>query len=807
MAPSESVKVVVELVDEYSDELKELETKLDLIDGKSLEISVDIDDHGQIEKIEKELERLEQQINVALNVRTDIDDALAQKELLEKDMHSTLHVQTDHDRELISENSLAGPPLTWETSGEVFKSIKSVPEPDFDLGSSFTAGTDEGESISVKSPLSTDNLLGDELEVRLEDKEFEIEAGFRDSLNNVMASEGVASITETVDTRTRGPEFEQAISGLVDDHLVETINKQETGEFIFPDEGFTLPDFSDQGEIERPISFNPDEWFDFERDPKLSKSDQAVKDLVDGHLVETINKQDTGEFIMPGSGGSAFPDDFSRRERRDRGRDRDRINKAGFASQAFKAVRSGASTLTGILEFAGDGIGEMIAEGFETAEGSLSGFLQKLKKFRPTMQMWWNLIALATPMLIALGGAALGAAAALAALAVAGAAIVGLGLLGYGSGLGDSMKKAQQRLKRFAKRLYGIFRPVMAVFKPIVDRLFLTAVKYAERLVSPLMKLTSFGGFFEGALKGGILWLREMIIAINDLDDKLIVLGSRIGKLVGAGLIKLFRWAVNELYANQDAFLNLAKIIVEVIVVIYNLSKAVSFVIATFEPLFRLIAWMSGLLGNEFVIMALQAVGALIAMRGAAMALNWAMGLTSATILGAMASAVTWLLGGVTALTGALYSLAIGATSAFTGIITGLYGLISTALTAIGVVGTLNMLLASLLTLAGIGIPLVLAGIAAGGAMKNMSNAGGAPGNSGSDDDGFDGGGNSGGFGGGGAAGAAATTGGGNTMIVNIDGDVNKKEYEKMKDQFPHLYGNESEIEERSTPTTNESGT
>ena len=95
MAQSEPVKVVVDLVDKFSKDLKELEAKLEKIDGKKLEVGLDIDDDGSIEKIKGQLKDLEKSLDSSLKIDVKgFEAALAKKKTLEKDMYSTLHLKT-----------------------------------------------------------------------------------------------------------------------------------------------------------------------------------------------------------------------------------------------------------------------------------------------------------------------------------------------------------------------------------------------------------------------------------------------------------------------------------------------------------------------------------------------------------------------------------------------------------------------------------------------------------------------------------------------------------------------------------------
>jgi Spy/CpxP family protein refolding chaperone len=118
--------------------------------------------------------------------------------------------------------------------------------------------------------------------------------------------------------------------------------------------------------------------------------------------------------------------------------------------------------------------------------------------------------------------------------------------------------------------------------------------------------------------------------------------------------------------------------------------------------------------------------------------------------------------------------IGVGASAVWT-MISGLYALISTTLTAIGVVGALNVALATLLTLASLGLAVVV-GYAVMDEMSGPPPDGGGAG-------GFSG------YGGGGGGGGAT---------VNIYGDVGQSQYQKMKDSFADQHGEQTRINEKA---------
>ena len=96
MAETDPVKIVVDIVDQFSDDLKELEAKLEKIDNMEISPELDIDASEEIKKVQAQLQKLKKEIEADLDI--DVDGAAtaqAVKSSLSKDMRSTLHIDTD----------------------------------------------------------------------------------------------------------------------------------------------------------------------------------------------------------------------------------------------------------------------------------------------------------------------------------------------------------------------------------------------------------------------------------------------------------------------------------------------------------------------------------------------------------------------------------------------------------------------------------------------------------------------------------------------------------------------------------------
>ena len=439
------------------------------------------------------------------------------------------------------------------------------------------------------------------------------------------------------------------------------------------------------------------------------------------------------------------------------GRARFRAGRAG--SKAGEAVSGGLST-----------VGNLAREGFDMLTDddgnrapAIRGLRKGIRRLIPSMHRWYQLIALVLPLLITMAGAALGAAAALGALAMAGAAMAGIGLLGYGDSISESLKNAQLRARELKKELFEVFRPVAGVFQPFTEQLFGKIPDVAEKLTDPLIGLEASGydEFWLDALERTGNWLAELIELANELAPEIQAIGGALGRAFGDGIIRLLRWATLELYENWDAFARLGAIIVDLLLILYNLSKAVSFALSFFKPLFDIFVGISEVIGSRMTSAILAAVAAMFS-------LYW-IGSTVATLLAAIKAL---------AIAQAFWTAAtaVGSLMGALGALSGALSFIIAKLLAI------NLLTGGLLLAAG----LIVGGIAykkmgSGGDASNAPGGRNAPAS---------------GFGGPSPAGAGSGMGGGTQ--INIYGDVGNKEYQRLKDEFPEMYEEQSEIEKET---------
>jgi hypothetical protein len=665
MATSEPVEVAVEILDEFSDELNEIERRLNKIDGKRLDVELDID-AADIEAVQARLEQLEREVEANLDIDVSgYEAAKAMKADLERDMRSTLHLDVDKDR-------LGG------IGGDL---------PDIDgIGPPPESIENTHRAVSILDFTEDDVPVLD----RLDDEERTVVNRFinedvRRLTNEYVGSDGFAG-TPTYDFG------------------------------VGEDRGRSLP--------RRSLSVgSPEAATEFLENVQAAMDKSAELKTRKPHV------RFSRDLFSPQPKGRGMVRPVPRRRRVGRWV-RGTIGRVG-------------NTLTSIT-------------GNRAYDNPFENIGDRLKSVIPTMRKWWQLIALAIPVLITLAGAALGAAAALGALAAAGALMVGIGILGYGDSLTESLTNFRRHLSETKKDVAGILQPVGDTFQPFLSSALDKLPALVNKFVDPLQRLqeTGFDTFFLESLGGVADWFSTLIGMASELAPEIQAIGWALASAFGNELLKLLRWSVLELYRNWDAFASLANIVKFVIVILYNVSKAVSFALTAFEPLFRILAAMSDLLSNQWVMSILAAL--------------MAIGLTTAAVL-KLAGALSFLAG-------------IWAGSVVTSIIAGiswLYAYIKAAWMAVGA----NAALAASLAAATMGLSVVAGGLAAKYAHDKFSAQQPHTGT---------------GYTPPATRAGMAPTGGGYGTQINIYGDVGDKEYQKLKDEFPGLYSEQRTIEKET---------
>jgi len=473
----------------------------------------------------------------------------------------------------------------------------------------------------------------------------------------------------------------------------------------------------------------------------LSSSERgAVNDLIN----EDVRRATNAAVGKHGFGGARPTYNFGIGERRG----------TGFPARPSAQARSLVSRMNRFQKAAirVQGLGKNLDLDSSGIRDSMRSVNQRLKALIPSMHKWWRLVAIVLPLMITLAGAAAGVAVAFGAVAAAGGAMVGLGLLGYGDSLAESMENASRRVGELKEELFEVFQPAAQTFQPFTARLFSRLPYLTQRFVNPLQRLqgTGFDDFFMNALEGAVDWTLRLMDTFDSLSMEIQAITKQFGMDAGNSIITFLRWAVEEAYENYDVFAALARIVGQFVFMLYKVSKAISFVVTAFGPLVDLLTWIVKLVGSKWVAAVLAAAAG-----------GWAL----ATALGAVLS-----------LMGAIKGLAIAqaflTAAASVGTLAGALG---------AAYGVLQAFVAQL-TLAHIltgGAFLLGAAVVGYGAVKAMSNT--------TPD----------------AARTVPAGGGGGGTTINIHGDVGRKEYQRMKDEFPGLYREQRNLEEATTRNGN----
>ncbi|WP_281193729.1 hypothetical protein [Halorubrum sp. F4] len=653
MASSDPVEVAVEILDQFSDDLKKLEKQLDRIDGKRLSVKLDIDDDGDIEKTKALLEALEENLKTVLDIEVSGEkEAAAIKKALAKNETAT---------------------ITYLTKGG---------DAPGGGGGGGGGGGDEGGGGS----------------------------------------------------RRRGGRIEvtRAVNDLIDGQLKRLSLSGDPSwydDFTIGREGHI---FGGDG---RPLDLTTPET-------------EFMRRIQRGTNVATGTGPDVPHGPMPDRPGLTRSQlDKSMKWSRRRNMVGNLGRNVGRRARRFGWAAKREGKFFGGL--AKDGLGKI------PEMDMVGGIGQKLAAMRPTMYRWMNLIALIIPMVIALAGAALGAAAAIGGLAVAGAGLIGVGLLGYGDSLEESMKNLGIRAKQLKEDLYGVFQPVAQSFNPITER-FLDHIPTALGPIADSMKgLTAFEDTIFRSLYGAANWVSELVDAIVELQEPIERVTLLVGGALGDAFIDLFRWSIKEVDDNWGAFSDLTTIFIDLIVVLYNVSKAASFIITVFRPVFDLFAWFSGFLNNEFILGLLRLIATYYLLRVAIVAAG---------------RAWTWFIG-------------LQFVSWAKALIAGVFASIKAIWAWVTAVNGAKLAWRAFLASTGLGLLLVGGSLLAEGAVRGISNVGST--------------GSAPSVGGGSPYGMGAGGGGGGTQI-NIYGNVGNSEYQKLADEFPSLYREEKIVDEET---------
>jgi hypothetical protein len=247
-------------------------------------------------------------------------------------------------------------------------------------------------------------------------------------------------------------------------------------------------------------------------------------------------------------------------------------------------------------------------EDLKEARKNMGGFGSKLSKLKPTMGKYMQLLAALIPIAAALGTQLLGVAAAMGSVAVAGGAIMGLGLLGHADSMTGSVQEAKQELRALKGELFDTLQPTMQQFAPIQSKMFDAIPEGLEPVAEKMEMLTTFEPLLfdlGAALSGGMV---EALDIVEQNSGAVKQLTRRFAALIGGGLLDFFEFLIQSASENQNLLVSFGKALINLAVVAYNLSLAITKILNVFSPLAGVLAWVSGLVNNKFVMAMLAAV-------------------------------------------------------------------------------------------------------------------------------------------------------------------------------------------------------
>lgn len=363
---------------------------------------------------------------------------------------------------------------------------------------------------------------------------------------------------------------------------------------------------------------------------------------------------------------------------------------------------------------------------------SISGVARALDRARPNIMQVWNAMAALIPVFVTLGAAAIGLAGAFVALGTAAVAIAGVGLLGWGSSVSESFQRVQEEGSQLLDTIGEILRPVGTQFQPILQGWMQGAPAQVRELVGPMEELTVFADTLSAAGAGFVDWIGEVLRAMTDMEGIISQIAMRFGEVAGAFLIDFMENMTEFAYDNQTALIQLSASLRELLGALLNVSVAVASVLAALSPLTQLVAFLAELM-NTRLGRTLIAVTAIL--------------FTIEAAFGLLAGAIGLVTSGLVAQAGVVLGTYLPTIEA----------IIIATYEAIAAMSTLRAALIS----TGIGALLV-----GGGFLVSQAVApGGSPGGS--------------------AAGRGGVSGG--DTYLNIEGDVGRREMDRIQDTVPGI--------------------
>lgn len=260
--------------------------------------------------------------------------------------------------------------------------------------------------------------------------------------------------------------------------------------------------------------------------------------------------------------------------------------------------------------------GEMI-DASEALSRSLGDIFGKLKRVIPSAHQWMNILAALVPLLITAGVATLGLAAAFGGLALAGASIIGLGLVGHANSWSDALQEAKNQVTDLGTAIFDVFAPARQALAPIQADIFRDLPGQLAPLADELAEMAVFGDLVGDMIGGFFEWMAWGADVFRNMAPVVDQLIRRFGTLAGVVIMDGFVWLIEEAARNQDLIIRLGEVLLSLGNALYTLSVIGSRVVTAMMPVFHVLNFIMDLLSNPFVAAVVTAVGTTLALSGA----------------------------------------------------------------------------------------------------------------------------------------------------------------------------------------------
>lgn len=259
--------------------------------------------------------------------------------------------------------------------------------------------------------------------------------------------------------------------------------------------------------------------------------------------------------------------------------------------------------------------------------GPLAGIRRRLRKLKPSMSRYLNLLAAVIPLMATFAVQAAGAAAALGGVAAAGAAVMGLGLLGHADSMAGSFQQAKLQVQELKGELFDTFQPAMQLFAPMQANFFDWMPGELEGVADQMEGLTQYEDTFYDIFSIGTDTLEQLLAILTQNEDAISAMAVSAMQFLGSGLIDLFSFLLQTAYENWQLMVQLGVAFKNLGIIAYNVVRAASAVVTAFLPLIKLVADLSGYLNSDLII-------GLAAMVSGLLMVSKAMGILDAATLG-----------------------------------------------------------------------------------------------------------------------------------------------------------------------------